>query len=99
MSCYVCNPYCGVCKKPRPLPIKCPDCGKFNDYQAQEKGVCKYCGVKLPEREPVHCNYSGNMCLVPCKRSKTDNPQKIYNPCPFEKKRKHEKQLRRNSYD
>lgn len=49
MSCWVCNPFCGRCKKPMAKPVKCNVCGKHNLPNPQNK--CQKCGAQLPETD------------------------------------------------
>ena len=86
MHCLVCNPFCGRCKPPKPLPAKCPACGAYN-FQQPEK--CRVCSAVLPEPPkpvPVMCLYIGEMCANPCQKHKIAVSMKEPVNCPYHTK-------------
>jgi hypothetical protein len=84
MSCWSCNPYCGNCKPPKPKPVKCPVCGKFNFLDRMKGKNCIKCGEVLPEppKPPVvDCLYSGLVCANPCGQYKKTTDDGTLYPC------------------
>lgn len=85
--CWSCNAICGGCRPPRKRPVKCPECGTHNVYDIeQDMGTkeCKKCGADLTEYavpEARTCNFSGEMCYNPCKKSIQETPAGGYQEC------------------
>ncbi len=85
--CLTCNPYCGRCHPPRKhRPMRCPHCGKMNDYDAGEgvDGTCAACGGTLPKRRTqptVRCKWTGQFCSAPCGRARELPPDGVVREC------------------
>lgn len=78
----VCNPYCGLCKPPKPRPRICPKCRTAN-FRPQDTN-CKKCGEGLPAFIPppvVLCNFCGLTCANPCGKSKQAVPDGGFQLC------------------
>lgn len=81
MGCMSCNPFCGKCRPPHPKPVVCESCGKLVMRGRYEKWACPRCGVALPPRERLRCNWTGLLCDIPCMYNVRENPTGELHPC------------------